>query len=108
MLQRSLLSTRGHLTSRLKNLQNSAENAVFTEMLQNSHLDWVENQAYRVYYETSADGRKAAFVYDGALTPFQKISCALESIDLSTMEKDDGPHPPTEFDHQLGGFGYHI
>lgn len=80
---------------------DSAENAVFTEMLQNSHLDWVENQAYRVYYETSADGRKAAFVYDGALTPFQKISCALESIDLSTMEKDDGPHPPTEFDHQL-------
>lgn len=81
---------------------DSAENAVLMEMLQNSHLDWVENQAYRVYYETSADGKKVAFVYHGELTPFQKICCALESTDLSIMEKDDGPHPPTELDHQLG------
>lgn len=76
----------------------TASNVWFRELLQNSMLDWVERKAYRVYRETTTDGRKASFVYDRELVPYQKLCSAIESLDLSLLEKDNGAHSATKLD----------
>lgn len=81
---------------------NTSTGSDFGEMLQNSQLDWIEQQAHRVYYEKSEDDKDAAFVYHNEMTPFQKLCSALESIDLNTLEKDDNPHPCSNLDWQFG------